>query len=79
MTIATSVFLITAGAILRYALTVDVSGVDLDAVGLILMIAGAVGLAFSLLWELVLQDRERDRERGSPPDDYPPDYPTRRM
>jgi hypothetical protein len=76
MTIATSVFLITAGAILRYALTVDVSGIDLDAVGLILMIAGAVGLAFSLLWELVLQDRNKP---PPPPDDYPPDYPTRRM
>jgi hypothetical protein len=76
MTIATSVFLIAAGAILRYAITVDVSGVDLDAVGLILMIAGAVGLAFSLLWELILSDR---RGPPPPPDDYPPDYPTRRM
>jgi hypothetical protein len=76
MTIATSVFLIAAGAILRYALTVDISGVDIDAVGLILMIAGAVGLAFSLLWELILSDRNRP---PPPPDDYPPDYPTRRM
>jgi hypothetical protein len=77
MTIATSVFLIAAGAILRYAITVDVSGIDLDAVGLILMIAGAVGLAFSLLWELILSDR--NRPPPPPPDDYPPDYPTRRM
>jgi hypothetical protein len=70
MTIATSVFLIAAGAILRYAITVDVSGVDLDAVGLILMIAGAVGLAFSLLWELVLQDRDRPPPPPPGPDDY---------
>ena len=73
MTIATSVFLIAAGAILRYALTVDVSGVDLDAVGLILMIAGAVGLAFSLLWELILSDRDR------PPPPPGPDDRTRQM
>lgn len=76
MTIATSVFLIAAGAILRYALTVDVSGVDLDAVGLILMIAGAVGLAFSLLWELILSDR--DRRPPPPPPPGPDDY-TRQM
>jgi hypothetical protein len=40
------------------------------------MIAGAVGLAFSLLWELILSDRNKP---PPPPDDYPPDYPTRRM
>jgi hypothetical protein len=76
MTIATSVFLIAAGAILRYAITVDVSGVDLDAVGMILMIAGAVGLAFSLLWELILSDR--DRRPPPPPPPGPDDY-TRQM
>jgi len=76
MTIATSVFLIAAGAIVRYAITVDISGVDREALGMILMIAGAVGLAFSLLWELILSDR--DRRPPPPPPPGPDDY-TRQM
>lgn len=48
MTIGGSVFLIAAGAILRYAITVNVQGVDIGVVGLILMIAGVVALVASL-------------------------------
>jgi hypothetical protein len=48
MGIGGSIFLIAAGAILRYAITVTVSGVDIAVVGLILMIAGVIGLAASL-------------------------------
>ena len=44
MGIGTSIFLIAVGAILRYAVTTNVEGVDLDVVGLILMIVGVVGL-----------------------------------
>jgi Flp pilus assembly protein protease CpaA len=36
------------GAILRYAVTDTISGVDLATIGLILMIAGIVGLVISL-------------------------------
>ena len=50
MTFGTSLFLIAVGAILRYAVTATVSGVDLHVVGLVLMIVGIVGLALSLLW-----------------------------
>jgi Domain of unknown function (DUF6458) len=50
MTFGTSLFLIAVGAILRYAVTATVSGVDLDVVGLVLMIVGIVGLGLSLLW-----------------------------
>lgn len=50
MTFGSSLVLIAAGAILRYAVTATVSGVDLQVVGLVLMIVGAVGLAISLLW-----------------------------
>ncbi|HEY3970610.1 MAG TPA: DUF6458 family protein [Solirubrobacteraceae bacterium] len=50
MTYGTSLFLIAVGAILRYAVTATVSGIDLHVVGLVLMIVGVVGLLLSLLW-----------------------------
>jgi hypothetical protein len=59
MSIAASIFLIAVGAILRYAVTFDISGVDREAVGLILMIAGFAGLALSLIFELINSDRDR--------------------
>ncbi len=61
MTFGSSLVLIAAGAILRYAVTATVSGVDLQGVGLILMIVGIVGLVFSLLWFGVWAGR-RSRE-----------------
>ena len=48
MGIGTSLLLIAVGAILRYAVTDSISGVDLATIGLILMIAGIVGLVISL-------------------------------
>ena len=48
MTIGSSIFLIAVGAILRYAVTATVSGIDIQVVGLILMIAGAIGLVIGL-------------------------------
>jgi beta-lactamase regulating signal transducer with metallopeptidase domain len=71
MGIGTSIFLIAAGAILRYAVTATVSGVELQTVGLILMIVGIVGLVIALA-VLFMADR---RGPGAP-DDYPP---TRRL
>ncbi|MBV9536998.1 MAG: hypothetical protein JO321_16495, partial [Solirubrobacterales bacterium] len=63
-------FLIAAGAILRYAVTVSSSAVNVQMVGLILMIVGVVGLVISLLWITVWSDRRR---RGDVPDhDVPP-------
>lgn len=42
-------FLIAVGAILKFAVTATVSGIDLATVGVILMVVGVVGLLFSLL------------------------------
>jgi len=39
-----------AGAILWLAVDVDTKGVNLDTVGLILLVVGAVGLALSLIF-----------------------------
>jgi hypothetical protein len=48
MTIAAGLLLIAVGAILKYALTASAAGIDLQTVGLILMIVGFVGLVLGL-------------------------------
>ncbi len=50
MRIGGSLFLIALGAILKFAVTDSVNGIDLGTVGVILMIVGAVGLVLSLFW-----------------------------
>ena len=71
MGIGVSVFLIAVGAILAFAVEVSTEGFDLDTIGVILMIVGAIGLLASLLFwssfspygggrrdEVVIRDRE---------------------
>lgn len=48
VSISGPIFIIAVGAILRYATNFDVSGVDMDTVGLILMVAGGAALLLSL-------------------------------
>ena len=50
MTFGTSLFLLAVGAILRYAVNDEVEAIDLEVVGLILMIVGAVGLVIGI-WQ----------------------------
>jgi hypothetical protein len=57
--IGTSIFLIALGAILAFAVTATVAGLDIHTAGIILMIAGAIGLLVSLLMERVWADRRR--------------------
>jgi uncharacterized protein involved in exopolysaccharide biosynthesis len=57
MTIGTSIFLIAVGAIIRYAVTFDVSGVSRPVIGLILIIAGVVGLVLSLIYMVTARGR----------------------
>jgi hypothetical protein len=68
MTIGASIFLIAVGAILKYAVDVTVSGIEIQTVGLILMIAGAVGLVIGLFLL-----RQVDRRRPVVYDDAPRD------
>lgn len=49
MGIGTSIFLLAVGAILAFAVTDAISGVDLTVVGYILMAAGALGLVLSMM------------------------------
>jgi hypothetical protein len=47
-----SIFLIAVGAILAFAVDATAQGVDLDAIGVILMLVGTLGLLFTLvLWD----------------------------
>lgn len=50
MGIGVSVFLLAVGAILTFAVNVEASGINIDTVGVILMIVGAIGLLLSLLF-----------------------------
>jgi len=50
MGIGTSIFLIAVGAILKYAVTVRTEGFNLNTIGVILMVVGAIGLLVSLLF-----------------------------
>jgi hypothetical protein len=48
VTLGTSLFVIAVGAILKFAVTAHVEGIDIQAVGVILMIVSGVGLVLSL-------------------------------
>jgi hypothetical protein len=60
MTIGAGLFFIAVGAILNFAVTADVAGVDLQTVGVILIIGG-IGLVFGVI-QFVIANR-----RGVPP------------
>jgi len=49
MTLGFSLFLIAVGAILRFAVTETVAGIDIQVVGVILMIVGAMGFVVTLV------------------------------
>jgi hypothetical protein len=72
MTIGGSIFIIAVGAILRYAINDDLEGIDLQTVGLILMIAGVVGLVLGLF--LMQQARSRGDVTTVRRDPPPPGY-----
>ena len=47
-----SLFFLAVGAILTFAVNTTVRGVDLDTIGVILMVIGLLGMLFSLvLWD----------------------------
>ena len=59
MTIGGSIALIIVGAILKFAVSWQPNGIDLPLVGLILLIAGIVGLIISLALTI-----SKNRRRG---------------
>jgi uncharacterized protein DUF6458 len=50
MGLGVGLFLIAVGAILAWAVNVNSSGVDLNTVGYILLVVGAVGVLLSLIF-----------------------------
>src|SRR4249920_2589881 len=50
MGIGVSIVLIAFGAILTWAVTAQVNGLDVNAVGVILMVVGLISLALSLIF-----------------------------
>jgi predicted amino acid dehydrogenase len=63
MGIGAGAFLIAAGAILAFAVHAQVSGIDVQTVGVILMIVGALGVALDLA---VFAPRRRTVTTGTP-------------
>ena len=50
MGVGVSLILIAAGAILTWAVTATVSGIDINTIGVILLVVGAIGLVLSLMF-----------------------------
>lgn len=50
MGMGVSIFLLAVGAILAFAVNVTAEGVNLDTIGVILMIVGGIGLVCSMLF-----------------------------
>jgi Domain of unknown function (DUF6458) len=63
MTIGGSIFLIAIGAILAFAVTATVAGIEIQTVGVILMVAGVVGLVIGLFVMFGARDRGVREER----------------
>lgn len=57
MTVGVALLLIGAGAVLRFAVTAHISGVNLGVVGDILMAVGAVGLVIAVIWLMSIRHR----------------------
>ena len=74
VTIGTSIVLIAVGALLKYAVTAETDFIDLQTVGVILMLVGILGLILSLLYTFMWSPGAQSRRRD--PDPY--EQPTRR-
>ena len=57
MGIGTSIFLLALGAIFYWAVEFDISGLSINTIGVILMVAGGIGLLISLFYGAMWRDR----------------------
>lgn len=71
MGIGISIFLLAVGAVLAFAVDVDAEGVNLDTVGVILMVVGGVGLLAALAFMNDAMPWRRDVVDDGPVDDRP--------
>ena len=66
LSLGVSIFLLVVGAILTFAVEVSASGFNINTVGIILMIAGALGLVLSLLFWSSFSPYRRSRTVAGP-------------
>jgi hypothetical protein len=72
MGIGVSLILIAAGAILAWAVNATVSGLDINTIGYILIVVGAIGLVLSLMFWSSWGGVGGTRRRTTVVDDGPP-------
>ncbi|MDA8369132.1 MAG: DUF6458 family protein [Nocardiopsaceae bacterium] len=66
MGIGLGIFLIVIGAVLKFGITADVAGLDLSAIGIIFMLAGAAVIVLTLG---IMASRGGRRDYRRPPGD----------
>jgi len=66
VSLGVSIFLLVVGAILAFAVNVSASGFSINTVGVILMVAGALGLVLSLLFWSSFSPYRRSRTVAGP-------------
>jgi hypothetical protein len=59
-----SLFLVALGAILYWAVSVEAEGFNINTIGLILMIVGAVGLVLTLMMTASAERTDREASSG---------------
>jgi hypothetical protein len=79
VTIGTSILLIAVGAILKYAVTADVSGFDIQTAGVVLILVGILGLILSILYTFVWSNRNGGGPGGGRVVEREYDAPTRNL
>ena len=72
MGIGVSLILIAVGAVLTWAVNATVSGLNINTVGIILMVVGAVGLVLSVMFWSSWGGVSSSRRRTTVIDDGPP-------
>ena len=76
MGIGGSIFLLALGAILAFAVNADISGLDINVVGYVLMLAGLIGLLITIWYwnsrrRTVVEERQPvTRSDGQVVDEY---------
>jgi hypothetical protein len=75
MGIGVSLILIAVGAILTWAVNASVNGLDINTIGVILMIVGAIGLILSLMFWSTWGGVGGTRRRTTYVEDGPPAGP----
>ncbi|GAB3206620.1 DUF6458 family protein [Marinactinospora thermotolerans] len=60
MGIGLGIFLVVVGAVLRFGITADLQGLDLGAIGVILMLAGIAIVVLTLLLMVLRSNRETE-------------------